>query len=397
MNFPTDTSYFCDSAVDQGILRQTAFNLRWATVANDVIPLTAGEMDFPVAPPVREAIDRHVRNGYLGYCPAQGFESFREAIAADMTRRGISSSADNILALDGAASALKATCLAVLDPGDVAITFDPVDFLLPHCVELAGATALRCPVSPTTGKPDLSKLDSMITPATKALVICNPHNPTGRVLRRAELISIADLAEKNDLIIISDEVWSEIVLGPIPMTSIASLSPEIGLRTVTISGFSKSDGLSGLRVGYAHCENKALFSKIMTASGALDTTGGATVLSQIAAEAALLEGRDWRNDFIAHLKKVVSIAVNRLSSLPGVECPMPEGTFLLFPKVTAFGLNSSELAELILKEAKVSVVPGDPRWFGPGSEGHLRFSVATSCEILNEALNRIETFWNQRA
>ena len=94
---------------------------------------------------------------------------------------------------------------------------------------------------------------------------------------------------------------------------------------------------------------------------------------------------------------MVSIAVNRLSSLPGVECPMPEGTFLLFPKVTAFGLNSSELAELILKEAKVSVVPGDPRWFGPGSEGHLRFSVATSCEILNEALNRIETFWNQRA
>ena len=118
MNFPTDTSYFCDSAVDQGILRQTAFNLRWATVANDVIPVTAGEMECPVAPPVREAIDRHVRNGYLGYCPAQGFESFREAIAADMTRRGISSSADNNCILF---SELNAICFAIC-PDEASVT-----------------------------------------------------------------------------------------------------------------------------------------------------------------------------------------------------------------------------------------------------------------------------------
>ena len=391
------TSHFSDAAVDEKILRQTAFNLRWATVPNDVIPLTAGEMDFPVAPPVLEAIERHVRNGYLGYCPAQGFESFREAIAADLTNRGIQASADRILALDGAASALKAACKGILKPGDEAITFDPIDFLLPHCGEQAGATVRRCPVSQTTGEVNFSRLESLITPSTKALLICNPHNPTGRVLRRNELMSLAAIAEKHDLWIISDEVWSEIILGSIPMTSIASLSAEIGKRTITISGFSKSDGLSGLRVGYAHCENQAIFAQIMGASGALDTSGGATVLSQVAAEAALLEGKSWRNDFISHLKNIMPNAAKRLSELPGVDCPMPEGTFLLFPKVTAFGLDAVSLAELILKEAKVSVVPGLPRWFGPASEGHLRLSVATSHLILNEALERIESVWHPRA
>jgi len=138
---------------------------------------------------------------------------------------------------------------------------------------------------------------------------------------------------------------------------LASLSDQIADRTITISGFSKSDGLSGLRAGYVHCENEQLFKKILEVSGVLHTTGGATVLSQVAAEAALRNGKPWRASFVDHLKKIIPSTATRLSELSGVVCPIPEGTFLLFPKVTAFGLETEPLAELILKEAKVAVVP----------------------------------------
>lgn len=394
MKITSTPELFSHDRIDEKALRKTAFNLRWATVEEGVIPLTAGEMDYPICPEVADAIGRHIQQGYLGYCPPQGFESFREAIAEDLCCKGIPASADKVLVIDGAASALKVACRAILNPGDEALTFDPVDFLLPHCAELAGAKVHRCPVSPIGGAFDIQQLESMITAKTKALLVCNPHNPTGRVLRTEELHAMAQLAEKHDLVLVSDEVWSEIILGDVPMTSLASLSAEIAARTVTISGFSKSDGLSGLRVGYLHTCNDHLFNKITEASGILDTSGGATALSQVAAEAALIHGGKWRRAFVDHLRQVIPATAQRLSALEGIQCPVPEGTFLLFPKIQLPNTEMETLAEIILKEARVSVVPGAASWFGPGAQGHLRLSVATSQEILNEALMRIETVWD---
>jgi aspartate/methionine/tyrosine aminotransferase len=397
MNPATATHSFQHDQINEKVLRRTAFNLRWATVEEDVIPLTAGEMDYPICPAVAEAIERHVHNGYLGYCPPQGYESFRNAIANDLSAKGIPASADQVLVIDGAASALKVACRAILNPGDEAVTFDPVDFLLPHCAELAGAKVNRCPVSTTDGSFDSEQLESLITPKTKALLVCNPHNPTGRVLRREELHTLANLAEKHNLVLISDEVWSEIILGERPMISLASLSDETAARTVTVSGFSKSDGLSGLRVGYLHSSSESIFRKIVEESGILDTSGGATALSQVAAEAALLHGSSWRIAFVDHLRQIIPPAAERLSALKGVHCPVPEGTFLLFPKVEFPQTEMEPLAERILKEARVSVVPGAEQWFGAGARGHLRLSVATSREILDEALGRLESFWSSIA
>lgn len=394
MKTPRGIHSFNHDQINKSALRQTAFNLRWATVDEDVIPLTAGEMDYPICPAVTEAIEQHVRQGYLGYCPPQGFASFRESIAEDLLRKKIPATADKVLVIDGAASALKIACRAVLKPGEEALTFDPIDFLLPHCAELAGAIVNRCPLSTKTGAFDIDQLEAMITSRTRALLVCNPHNPTGRVLRVDELQLLANLAEKHNLVLISDEVWSEIILGEIPMTSLASLSEEIAARTVTISGFSKSDGLSGMRVGYLHCNNEQIFQRIVEVSGILDTSGGATALSQVAAEAALRLGSEWRTAFVEHLRQLIPPAAARLSALEGVHCPVPEGTFLLFPEVQASGLEMESLAELILKEARVSVVPGAPQWFGPGARGHLRLSVATSQDILDEALGRIESLWS---
>ena len=376
--------------IDQQLLRQRAFNLRWATVDEDVIPLTAADPDFPVAAEIREAIGAHVADGVLGYGPTEGFVGFRAAVAKRLTSIGVAAEPDRILATDGAASALWAACQAVLSHNDEALTFDPVDFLLPHCSERAGADVVRCPLEPGTGAIPEGALEQRISARTKAILVCNPHNPTGRVLRRDELLRIGELAIEHDLIIINDEVWSEIILGDVELISIASLSPEIAERTITISGFSKTYGMAGLRIGFIHAENESLYRKVLEASGAPRTTFGASVLSQVAAEAAILHCDQWLSGFLDHLRAMRAMAVPRLNALAGFSCAAPEGTYLLFPDIRETGSDEQELAERLHDEARVAVVPGLSEWFGPAAEGHLRLSFATSEEILDEALGRIE-------
>ena len=222
--------------IEPQLLRERAFNLRWATVDPDVIPLTAADPDFPVAHEIRQAIAAHAAEGVLGYGPTEGFDGFRAAVARMLSSRSVSARPDQILATDGAASALWAACRAVLGPGDEALTFDPIDFLLPHCSEQAGATVVRCPLERGTWVIAEGALEQRITEHTRAILLCNPHNPTGRVLRVDELRRIGDLAIAHDLVIINDEVWADIILGDVEMTSIASLSPEIAERTIPSRG-----------------------------------------------------------------------------------------------------------------------------------------------------------------
>ncbi|NCG55907.1 MAG: aminotransferase class I/II-fold pyridoxal phosphate-dependent enzyme [Proteobacteria bacterium] len=394
MNTRHDPFVFSEASIDKEQLRKTAFNLRWATVDADVIPLTAGEMDFPVSPEIIEAISRHARNGYLGYLPDLGLPSFREAVSENLIQNGVQAHPDQILATDGAASALRIACNAVLSPGDEVITFDPIDFLLPHCSKMAGATVIRCPLEKGTGRLIPNSMDQFVSAKTKAILICNPHNPTGRVLRKSELLEIAEFAERHHLVIINDEVWSDIILGSNPMIHLSSLSEEISQRTITISGFSKSYGISGLRIGYIHCQNVELFKNIIESSDVKSTTAGASVLSQVAAEAALLNCTEWLASFRSHLKEIAEVGSKRLSDIPGFSCPVPEGTFLLFPDISNTEYDEENLSQDLLNMAKISVVPGAERWFGPGAKGHIRLSIATSMETFNEALSRIELFFN---
>ena len=376
--------------IEPQLLRERAFNLRWATVDPDVIPLTAADPDFPVAHEIRQAIAAYAAEGVLGYGPTEGFDGFRAAVARMLSSRSVSARPDQILATDGAASALWAACRAVLGPGDEALTFDPIDFLLPHCSEQAGATVVRCPLERGTGVIAEGALEQRITEHTRAILLCNPHNPTGRVLRVDELRRIGDLAIAHDLVIINDEIWSDIILGDVEMTSIASLSPEIAERTITVSGFSKSYGLAGLRIGFIHSGSESLCRRVLEASGAPRTTFGASVLSQVAAQAALEHCDSWLAGFLDHLRQMRTMAVARLDALPGVCCRAPEGTYLLFPDIRKTGFDAQALAQRLHDEARVAVVPGLMEWFGPGAEGHLRLSFATTEQILDEALTRIE-------
>ncbi|MEO2149366.1 MAG: pyridoxal phosphate-dependent aminotransferase [bacterium] len=394
MNSESTPGFFSSEVVNLPLLRQRAFNLRWAEVDSDVIPLTAADPDFPVAPPIIEAITAHISDGVLCYGPTRGLVEFREEVSASLEVGGIPAHPDQVLATDGAASALWASCRAMLAAGDEAITFDPVDFLLPHCCEVAGATVVRCPLEPISGAIPEGSLEQLIGARTRAILLCNPHNPTGRVLRREELQRVAALAVKHDLLIISDEVWGGIILGDVPMISIGSLGEDVARRTITVSGFSKTYGLAGLRIGFIHCGSRTLADQVLEASGAPRTTFGASVVSQVAAVAAMRDGQQWRDEFLQHLRRLRKIGASRLDALDGFRCPEPEGTYLLFPEIRSTGMSATELAGQLETKARVAVVPGEERWFGAGARGHIRLSFATSEEILDEALTRIER-WSE--
>jgi aspartate/methionine/tyrosine aminotransferase len=381
---------FADDQVPLAALRRQAYNLRWATQPDDVIPLTAADPDFAVAPVVREAIARHAAEGVFSYGPAQGLPGFRDACARWSTeRRGVTCGPERVLAVDGAAAGMRHVCRLLLRPGDEAIVFDPVDFLFAAAVEAAGATLRRLPVDPLGGELALDQLEALVTPRTRLLGVCNPLNPVGRVLRPDELAALADLALRHNLAILNDEVWAAIVFAPHRFVSLTALDGAVAQRCWSVQGFSKNYGLAGLRVGCVVAPDAAGCTALARAALADSTMSGVATLSQIAAVAAL-EGADaWLAAWLAHLQRQRDRAVAALLAMPGVAVRPPEGTYTLFPRVPHHGLSPEALVERLHQRQRVALVPGAPRWFGPGAAGHLRLVFSTSEAILLEGLERL--------
>jgi aspartate/methionine/tyrosine aminotransferase/2-polyprenyl-6-methoxyphenol hydroxylase-like FAD-dependent oxidoreductase len=385
---PAEDALFADDKVDVAILRRRAFNHRWAVQRVGVIPLTAADPDFPVAAEIVEAVQRHLACGYVSYGPADGLRELRQAATETLrARHGLPCDPDTLLPTDGAASAVfLATRLALPSPGDEAIVPDPADFLLERAVRAAGGVARRWPVG---GGFDAQQLEALVTPRTRLISLCNPHNPLGRVLRRDELEAIAEVALRHDLQILSDEVWSDIVYAPHEHVSIASLGADVAARTFTVFGFSKSYGLAGMRLGLLVAPGAAQRRRVMALSHADDTAYGASTVSQVAGTAAYELGGAWLERFVAHLRRRRDQVVDRLSAIPGVRCASPQGTFVAFADVSRLGVDQDELAARLLERHDVAVVPGSQAFFGPGAAGHMRISFATSRGILHEGLDRI--------
>lgn len=381
---------FADEAVNLEILRQRAFNLRWATLPTDVIPLTAADPDFPVAAEIREAIKRWIDGGYFSYGPAEGLPEFRGAAATMLrTRKGIDAHAQQILATNSAAAGLEIAARFMLAPGDQAIISDPVDFLFKRSVDAVGAEAVRWPCDPATGNVDFDQLAELIGPRTKMIGLCNPLNPVGKVWTKTELERLAALAERHNLWILSDEIWSDIVFAPAQHVSIASLDPATAARTVTVTGLSKNFGLAGARIGLLHAARSEVVEGLLEASGARSTANGAATLSQVAAIAAWEHGADWFAAFLRHLEAQRDVAVAALRAIPGVELRPPDGCYVLFPAVRRAGHDSESIVAHLLEQHRVAVVPGAAKWFGPGAEGHIRICFSTSRGVLDEGLRRI--------
>lgn len=356
-----------------------------------VIPLTAADPDFPSAPEIAEAISQFANERYFCYGPPDGLPQFKESVARYFqSKRNVDASPAFIFPVDSAAFGIYTTCKAFLAKGDEAIIFDPVDFLFRYSVEAVGATAVPFAIPAGTAPVDFEQLEKLITAKTKMICLCNPLNPTGKVFTKNELLQLGEIACRHNLIILSDEIWSDIVYAPHVYTSIASLGDDIKNQTITVTGYSKSYGLAGLRIGAVMASNEKHFKMLLDASLHKSTVHGANVLSQIAAATALDKCEYWLTAFVEHLQNMRNLCVDELNSISTFECIAPEGCYVAFANISQTNRTSEEIQELLLKTAKVAVVPGLKEWFGEGAEGYIRLSFATSEEILKDALNRIK-------
>lgn len=373
-------------------LRERAFNLRWATVAPEVIPLTAADPDLPVATSVTDAIAAYVATPHLCYGPPLGLPAFREAVAGHFTReKRAAIDARQVIAANSAASAIALVARHLLEPGDEVVVQDPVDFLVAESARRAGATLHHWRAE--RGRFTLDGLASAVTPRTRLVSVCHPHNPLGALWNPDEVRAIASFAAERGLRVLSDEVWSDVVLDGRPFASFAAHGADRCAPWV-VYGLSKGYGLAGLRIGAVIAPSAGAATEFAAAQGFEHTIEGASTLSQVGAAAALEQAGAWRAAFLAHCALQRDRASARLARLPGVALgAAPMATFVLFLDVRATGLDETTIAERLERVAKVKVVPGSPRWFGEGAAGHVRLSLATSEEILDEALSRIERAW----
>ena len=382
---------FTNEDIRFDVLRRRAYNLRWAEQPDDVIPLTAADHDFPAAPEVVQALQDYIAEGYFSYTPHRGLPEFREAAARvlrEQKREPVNPSC--ILPIDSAARGMSVIAKAFLSPGDEVIVFDPVDFLFRTTMQAAGAKVVLFPTKVREDHISLEGLEDYITPKTKMLGLCNPHNPMGMLYRAEDLQYLLDLSEKYGFYIMNDEIWSGIIYPGERFLSINEFGAERNARTLSVYGFSKDYGLAGLRVGFVYCLNEALFEPLAAAAEVDSTIGGVSSLSQIAAIACLEKGAPRLRAFMQQMEKNRDYALARLNAMPGVRCHKPQATFVLLPDIRATGLDAQTLVNRLREEYKVALVPGGERFFGPGSEGYVRICLATSHEVLEEGLNRME-------
>lgn len=389
---------FTNENIKFDVLRQRAYNMRWAEQDTDVIPLTAADHDFPCAPEVVQALQDYIKEGYFTYTPHRGFPSFKKAIAKAMKeRKNEDVNPDFVLPIDSAARGMKVIADAVLQPGDEVIVFDPVDFLFRTSMESAGAKVILFPTNLQSDCVSLEGLEDYITPKTKMLGFCNPHNPMGMLYKKEDLDYLLRLSEKYGFYIMNDEIWSDMIYPECEFTSLLHFGAERNTRTLTVYGFSKTFGLAGLRIGCVYTMNQEMYDRVVKASLVDTTIGGIDALSQIAGEAALKYGFPRVDAFRAQIAENRDYALARIEKMPGIKCHKPQATFVLFPDITGTGWDPVELIDVLKEKYRVALVPGGARFFGPGSEGHIRICLSTSREVLEEGLNRLEACLNDIA
>lgn len=388
-------SLFSADQVDLAILRKRAFNYRWASHDSDVIPLTAADPDFRVAKPIVEAIQAYTSEGYFSYGNPFGDAEFKSAIAAWYKRKkNALVNADLILPVNSAAYGLFVCAKTILKENDNVIIPNPVDFLFRKSIENAGAYVKTCNLDKQNAEFDLDEIRKLIDAKTRAIFICNPNNPLGKIISASHLNAIIQVAQEHNLWIVSDEIWSDITFDK-PFTSILNTSLIKYGRILIVSGLSKNFALAGHRIGYIITPDLKTFDAIYHSSGHSTTAFGLSVLSQVAGTAALTVCDDWLDNFQKHLGRMREITSTFIKETYFLESNQPDATYLAFPKLISTNKTSDEVVSIILEKARVALVPGGTNWFESESASHIRICYSTSEEILNEAFNRIQMLGNK--
>jgi aminotransferase len=358
-----------------------------AATMQDVISLGIGEPDFTTPRPILQAGIRSLQNGETHYTSNAGILELRKALSAHIDRLyGVQyDPASEVIVTVGGSEALYLACTALLDAGDEVIVLTPCFVSYQAEVVLAGGVAVEvaCKLE-NNFDVDPADIRAALTPRTKAILIGFPSNPSGAVASRETLIEIGRIAEENDLIVMSDEIYDRLVYGG-PHVCFPAL-PGMRARTILLGGFSKDYAMTGWRIGYAAAP-EAIMSGMMRIHQY--TVMCTSTMAQKAAHEALLNGEPYVQQMVAEYDRRRRLLVNGLNTI-GLKTFEPRGAFYAFPYVGGTGLDEETFANRLLQEERVAVVPGSA--FGLGGEGHVRCCYATSYDLLEEALDRIDRF-----
>ncbi len=373
---------------------ETAFEVlaharRLEAAGRSVIHLEIGEPDFATPENIIEAAHRAMRSGATHYTPASGLPPAREAVAAEMRRRGgVDVAPSQVVLVPGSKNILHFALLALIEPGDEVILPDPGYPVYRSLTDFVGAVARPVTIREETDfRIDLEELEGQISPRTRMLIINSPQNPTGGVLTAGDLDRLAEVAQRHDLWVVSDEIYSEICFGELPRPIWSR--PGMAERTIVIDGLSKTYAMCGWRLGYGVMP-EALAQRMDTLL--INTSSCAAAFTQLAAVEALeaAESKAAVAQMVAAFRGRRDKLVAGLDAIPGFRCHLPAASFYAFPNVTGTGISSRELAQRLLEEAGVAALAGEA--FGENGAGHLRFAYTISEELIQEAVDRIATF-----
>lgn len=350
----------------------------------DVINLTIGQPDFPTPDYIKEAGKKAIDNNKTAYTHTAGMIELREAVHQYMQKKYQFNYRpdDEILITSGASQAIDTALRTVLEEGSEVIIPMPVFPGYEPVVKMCGAVPIYIDTSKNGFKVSADMIKEKISDKTRCLILSYPSNPTGRTLNKQEIQDIADLLKEEDIFVISDEIYSELLYEN-KHCSIASV-PEMRDKTIVINGLSKSHAMTGWRLGIAMGPPEIIseMSKVQ-----LYNVTCASSISQYAALAALTKETDDVQRMVKEYKKRRDYMYDRLIAM-GLEVYKPEGAFYLFPSISGTGISSMEFAMKLLQEEKAAVVPGDA--FSKFGEGYIRVSYASSIEHLEEGANRLK-------
>jgi aspartate/methionine/tyrosine aminotransferase len=359
----------------------------------DVIDFSIGEPDFPTPDNIKAAGIKSIQDNFTKYTENEGIPELKKAIIARFKEDcGLTYAPNEIIVSTGAKSSLFHLVQALVNEGEEVIIPSPFWVTYPHLVTLAKGKSVIVPTKEENGFVlTADGLKAHITPATKALILNSPSNPTGATYSKAQLEAIADVIRKEDIYVIADEIYAKLVFDGFQFTSFASLGDDIKKKTIVVNGVSKSYSMTGWRIGYA-----AGPADVINGMGKIQshTTSNPTSISQKASLEALSGPQQEVSKMAAEFQRRRNYCLMKLQAIPQISCFKPQGAFYLFPNVSAYYekefhgtaiRNSYGMAYYLLKEAQVAIVPGDSF----GADDYIRISYATSMQNLEKGMERI--------
>ena len=359
---------------------------RLEQMGEKIIHLNIGRPDFDTPPHIKEAAKKALDESKVHYSSNYGIPPLRDALAQKFQR-------DNNLSYDpakemivtvGGNEAVFITMMGLLNPGDEVLIPDPCWLNYFYCVQMAGAEPISVPAREEYDfVPHIDDFRSKVTEKTRMIVINTPNNPTGAVYTAEALDEIARLAEERDLYVLSDEIYEKMVFDGRSHISFASL-PGMKDRTITVNGFSKNYSMTGWRLGVVAAHREVISALVRIHQYA---TICATSFAQWGAVAALNGPQDDVRQMIAEFDRRRILVSSALQDMPGIRVKQPAGAFYIFPSIKETGKSSEDMAQYLVEEAKIAVVPGHV--FGDFGEGYIRLSFANSYENLALAMEKM--------